>query len=303
MAAIIESVATSVSDNPLWHKGALRLADYALTESLQRADRKASDIGLLINAGVYREKNLGEPALASMIQEDVGANPERDPDASPHGTFSFDVSNGGCGVLTAVELVDGFLASKTIELGAVVASDSDPGGTPYFPFPSVGGALLLRPGTADTGFMKFSFETFPHLADRLQSHIVWHPREHHVPFTAEGRNVLEIVESEDFAVRALDCAEELLQHFFDTNGLRPEDVDLLIASAYPPTFAMDLGRAIGLPENRIAIPDDDLRGAHTAGVIAALESSIRSGRFAAARNVLFVAVGAGMTVAAALYRQ
>lgn len=303
MAAIIESVATSVSDNPLWHKGALRLADYALTESLHRVDRKASDIGLLVNAGIYREKNLGEPALASMIQEDVGANPERDPDTSPHGTFSFDVSNGGCGVLTAIEIVDGFLASKTIDFGAVVASDSDPGGTPYFPFPSVGGAILLRLGTAETGFMKFAFETFPDLADRFRSHIVWHLREHHIPFAAEGKNVLEIAESDDFGVRAIDCAEHLLRGFFDANGFGPEEIDLLIASAYPPTFAMDLARTLGIPDDRVAIPDEDLLGAHTAGVIAALDRSLRSGRFAASRTVLFVTVGAGMTVGAALYRQ
>lgn len=303
MAAIIESVATSVSDNPLWHKGALRLADYALSESLHRAKREPTDVGLLINAGLYREKNLGEPALASMIQEDVGINPERDPEAYPHGTFSFDIANGGCGVLTAVELVDGFLASKTIDLGAVVASDSDPGGAPNFPFPSIGGAILLRAGTPEAGFTRFSFETFPELANRFQSHIVWHPRPHYLPFTADGKNVLEIVESDDFGVRTVECAEDLLRRFFEAQSLGPEDVDLLIASAYPTTFAMDLGRAIELPEDRVAVPEENLLGAHTAGVIAALESSLQSGRFAAARTILFVTVGAGLTVAAAVYRQ
>ena len=35
---------------------------------------------LLINAGIYRDRNLGEPALAAMIQQDIGAHPE-DPHA------------------------------------------------------------------------------------------------------------------------------------------------------------------------------------------------------------------------------
>ena len=81
---------------------------------------------LLVNAGIYRDRNLGEPALAAMIQEDIGANPE-DPHSGAHGTFSFDISNGTCGVLTALQIVDGFLRSHTIDCALVVASDADPG--------------------------------------------------------------------------------------------------------------------------------------------------------------------------------
>ena len=79
------------------------------------AGRDADDIDLLVNAGIYRDRNLGEPALAAMIQEDIGANPE-DPHAGAHGTFSFDIANGTCGVLTALQIVDGFLRSRAIDV-------------------------------------------------------------------------------------------------------------------------------------------------------------------------------------------
>ena len=69
---------------------------------------------------------LGEPALAAMIQQDIGANPE-DPHANAHGTFSFDISNGACGVLAALQIVDGFMKSRAIDCALVVASDADPG--------------------------------------------------------------------------------------------------------------------------------------------------------------------------------
>ena len=55
--------------------------------------------------------------LAAMIQQDIGANPE-DPHGDAHGTFSFDISNGTCGVLTALQIVDGFLKSHTIDVRA-----------------------------------------------------------------------------------------------------------------------------------------------------------------------------------------
>ena len=91
-----------------------------------KPDATLDDVDLLVNAGIYRDRNLGEPALAAMIQQDIGANPEN-PHADTHGTFSFDVSNGTCGVLTALQIVDGFLKSHAIDCALVVASDADPG--------------------------------------------------------------------------------------------------------------------------------------------------------------------------------
>src|ERR1700682_1296104 len=122
---------------------ALRLAVAAAKTCLERAGRDADDVDLLINAGIYRDRNLAEPALAALIQEDIGANPE-DPHEHAHGTFSFDISNGSCGVLTACLIVDGFLKSRSIDLALVVASDANPGHgmSEHFPFSSAGTALL-----------------------------------------------------------------------------------------------------------------------------------------------------------------
>src|SRR5271166_5540773 len=92
---------------------ALQLAVAAAKGCLVQAETAPSDLDLLINAGIYRDRNLGEPALAAIIQDDIGAHPE-DPHAGSHGTFSFDIANGACGVLTALQIVDGFLRSRSI---------------------------------------------------------------------------------------------------------------------------------------------------------------------------------------------
>ena len=78
---------------------ALRLAVTAAKDCLHRAGCHPDELDLVVNAGVYRDRNLGEPALAALIQDDIGANPE-DPHAGGHGTFSFDIANGACGMLT-----------------------------------------------------------------------------------------------------------------------------------------------------------------------------------------------------------
>ncbi len=66
---------------------ALHLAVSAAQTCLERAGRNADDLDLLVNVGLYRDRNLGEPALAALIQEDIGAHPE-DPHDDTHGTFS-----------------------------------------------------------------------------------------------------------------------------------------------------------------------------------------------------------------------
>ena len=81
-------------------RGRCRLADAAARSCLERAHRSADDIELLINAGVYFDRNISEPAIAALIQEDIGANLEQVAGAG-QGTLSFDVRNGACGLLTA----------------------------------------------------------------------------------------------------------------------------------------------------------------------------------------------------------
>ena len=89
-------------------KSALRLADAAAHGCLTDAAVLPADVDLLLNVGLYRDRNLGEPALAALIQEDVQINPE-DPSPGGHGSFSFDVANGACGVLSAMQVADRFL--------------------------------------------------------------------------------------------------------------------------------------------------------------------------------------------------
>ena len=107
MPTTIDSVATAADRR--WRRlSAHALAEVAARRAIERAGLAATDVDLLINAGIYHDRNLGEPALASLIQEDIGANPE-DPHEGGHGTFSFDLANGSCGMLTGLQVADGFL--------------------------------------------------------------------------------------------------------------------------------------------------------------------------------------------------
>src|SRR5271166_5548979 len=196
---------------------ALHLAVAAAKTCLQRAGREPDDVDLLINTGIYRDKNLAEPALAALIQEDIGANPE-DPHDDAHGTFSFDISNGTCGVLTALQIVDGFLRSHTINCALVVASDANPGRgmSEHFPFSPVGAALLCDWSDDDFGL----------------------GRVHWVNVPDDGENFRATVGLQEASL-----------------GL--SDVDIIVAAPARHAYRAALAAQLAVPVERITVADDE----------------------------------------------
>jgi 3-oxoacyl-[acyl-carrier-protein] synthase-3 len=298
MGTIIEATTTATAHKRSMVPGALEAVDAAARSCLNRADRTADELDLLINAGVYHDRILSEPAFASLIQEDIGANPTNPPGAG-HGTFSFDVANGACGLLTGIHLVDGMLASGTAKLGMVVASDMDPEPdvSRGFGFPAVGGAVLLSADASRAGFTAFHFATFPEFAELFRSYVDWHDDDQR-GLAHRGRNILTVEIAESYAARAIECAESTARELAAAQALDLGEVDLLVATASVPGFADALAMRLGVSAERVASLPDDLAHAHTAAPTVALESV----ELAAASTTLFVSVGAGITTAAALYR-
>jgi 3-oxoacyl-[acyl-carrier-protein] synthase-3 len=328
MGTKIEAASISRPHRRLGGTGAIRLADDAAHACLERAGRTAADIDFLINAGIYRDNNIAEPAVASIIQEDIGANPDP-PLQGGHGTFSFDVVNGAVGVLTGIHILDGFLTSGAIDVGIVVTSDADPergsnwdfpvglvgsagrvsrSGGAGFPFAAFGGAVLLsRDDDESKGFSRFAFATFSEFEHLLKAEVIWEEGPIRrvvadvVPGLGAGSNVLRIDQGEGYAARCAEGALTSTGPFLESAGLGVTDIDLLVPSPTPAGFAEGFSQALGMPADRVAGVDGSFARVHTAGPIAALESTMRTGQFADARNVLFVTVGSGITVGLALY--
>lgn len=161
MATRIEAL-TLISGGVRRRRSSLRLAVAAGRQAVSRAGLRPADVDLLINAGLYHDENLGEPALAPLIQQDMGVNPD-DPQPGRSGTFSFDVANGSCGVLSALQVADGFLRAGTAHAVLIVASDADPGHgmAPRFPFPPVRGGRGLPVGRRRVGSGRFPLDPCP----------------------------------------------------------------------------------------------------------------------------------------------
>ena len=269
---------------------ALQLAVAAAKTCLQRAGREPDDVDLLINAGIYRDKNLAEPALAALIQEDIGANPE-DPHVDAHGTFSFDISNGTCGVLTALQIVDGFLRSHTVNCALIVASDANPGHgmSEHFPFSPVGAALLCDWSDDDFGLGRVHWVNIPDDGENFRATVG----------LEDARNVLRFNGSatmdEQFAAAGAQVARSCLQEA----SLGLSDIDVIVAAPARHAYRAALAAGLEVPVERITVADDE--GMHTASLVAALRSAAEE--LQPGGRVLLIAAGAGVTAGAALYRE
>ena len=295
MATIIESVGAVRRPRRLRRTGARRLADAAAKRALHRAGLVAGDIDLLLNAGLYHDRNLGEPALAALIQEDIGANPE-DPHDGGHGTFSFDVANGACGLLTGIQVADGFLRSGTIHHALVVASDADPGHgmAPDFPFEPAAAAIVCgwRPGAE--GIQDLRFANRPAAegsGDGLRATVA-----------LEGRgNLLTIDQDPEFAAAAGTWAAEVAAKLLADHGMAASDVDLVVATPLARDFLDALAADLGVTAQQLVAPTNRHR-VHTAALGVALEPLVSRGGFDR-KTTLLVSAGAGPVAGVALVRQ
>ena len=270
---------------------ALKIAVATSKACLDEMGWSPNDLDLLVNVGLYRDRDLGEPALAALIQQDIGANPE-DPYPGAHGTFSFDLANGVCGPLTALKVVDGFLHSGSIQRALVVASDADPGHgiAKDFPFAGTGAAMLCSWTDDEAGLGPIRWANFPDGGETFRTTVTY----------IDGHNRLEVTAADAiddvFAVAgakvALDC--------LDAASIDLDAVDCIVAAPARAAFAAALAAQLGVTPTLIAVAADER--IHTAALIAALHDARGGGRIRPGAVVLLVAVGAGVTAGAALYR-
>jgi 3-oxoacyl-[acyl-carrier-protein] synthase III len=283
----IDSVATAAGGR--WRRpSAHGLADAVARRALDAAGLPASGVDLLINAGLYHDRNLGEPALAALIQEDIGANPE-DPHAGGHGTFSFDVANGSCGMLTGLQVADGFLRAGTIRYALIVASDARPARrlARGFPFAPTGAAIVCGWRPDGRGIQAFRFASPSDAAGGgLRATVGF----------AGGRNRLTISEEAGFATEAGMWAGEVADKLLADHGLHAGDIDVVVANPLTAAFLDALAERLGVDRARMADPAGG-PAAHTAGLGMALAAAPVD-----AGTVLLVSAGAGPVAGAALLR-
>lgn len=275
-------------------KDFLEILSLAGKKCLDDARLSMEEVNVLISAVVYNGNYLSEPALSSMIisslcRDHPSAN--QLPGGSEPATFSFDLHNGGGGVLNAIQVIDGFIQSGEIKHGLIIAGDTPPrtGHPTNFNFSTTAGALLLSENPHSKGFVSFHTRTFPRFHDRMTSILTWK----NSPLT------LEISEKEDFLNDCAECATEAIEDFLARENLKPQDISLVLTSTHPHHFSYELGKRF--PFNKKAVLSCLKDEAYSAGVMLSVQKAFTSGKFRSSSPVLLVTAGAGITICLALY--
>ncbi|MEV7027306.1 3-oxoacyl-[acyl-carrier-protein] synthase III C-terminal domain-containing protein [Kitasatospora sp. NPDC093558] len=305
-AALAPADTTGGPDGPgssIGHAAAAGLA------CLEQAGLAPADVDVLINVGVYRDSNIVEPSVAALIQKRIGINLDYLHSPERRAAFSFDLMNGACGMLNAVQAADALLATASARRVMVVCADTHPStdpsraGTPAFPYASTGAALLLEHTDDDAGFGRVHHRTLPGANGG-------HGVNAYLPLPevgADGRTSIVVERDDDVLERMLDLAADSVRGLLDaedgTDGTRLAlDRTLLVTSQPSPAFAARLAKRLGLAADAAVTVEGVHGDPHTSALVHGYRQALDTGRLTGHDRVLFLAVGAGLTSAASLYR-
>ena len=300
MGAIIKSTAFC-PDQP--GHSLIENAAAAGEECLAKAGLDKRDVDMLINVGVFRDHNILEPAMATLIQQRMEIN------ISPTDIFcrtlAFDILNGASGVLNAVQAVTAILLNQKNAIdpanALIVSSDVHPSKDIIreFPYSTLGAAMLIEfsedPGQ---GFQTIEQWTSPssYLGITASLDITLHG-------LSSSKSISFQTES-DFEDRLFDFTVETLRDFLrrcrENQSINHTELKLISTCPYK-GFGSKLAKAMGLHD----YPGEDLferyGNPNSSALTVGYHEALTSGWIQNGDRVLFAAAGAGLTLSLGLY--
>jgi 3-oxoacyl-[acyl-carrier-protein] synthase III len=265
-------------------------------ECLRAAALDPSAIDALFNVGVYRTSNMVEPSMAALIQRELGIHLDYVLRPTPKPVVSFDVMNGACGMLNAIQIASALLATGA-EHVLLVSSDVHPSGRRHdaFPYAHVGGAMLLSAASDPTrGFGRLAIRDGEGEAPGSEG------------YSAEGvqggRNQIVVTRAADYEARLVELGAGMVEDYVAREQLVLGEL-LLVTSRPRRTFGAELARRLEIDPSAVACAVDIDGDPHTSTLALAYHAALADGRVERHRTILFVGVGAGPTAACIAYRR
>ncbi len=305
MGTILRMVSKSTPSFRFSQGNSISLASAAAKQCLGNSGMKLQDIGLIIGTGIYRYRNTGEPSIASMVQNKLmGYRQSRlktgDLQAGERNTFSFDLSQGGCGLLAGIQIIDGFIQTGDISHGLIFTADSEPftGSSVGYRFDPAAAAIILSGSLNGGGFSDFITYYYPDLGEEFISST----RFGKLKGKNGKRNILHVEQKRSYLENCIASAAESLKKYLVETGLTINEIDMLISSQSPEGLVQGLRERTGLGQKIVEVTNDRRKELHTAGPAFALKKSWDDNSFLSSGNVLFLTVGSGITVSLAIYK-
>jgi len=248
------------------------------------------DVQVLINSGIYRDGHYAEPAFSTFIQKKLGINTE----FQGRRTLSFDLQNGGCGMLNGIHVLTNLISSGRIHSGMVISSEAnaDKNPDPNYQYKNSGAAVMLDLSpNSQIGFGNFvfnSFEKYMHLYSSFVS-------------LTQKYGRLFIKKKKGLEDAYLACVQSVIKELLDTENLSADDISFVIPSQISEYFLNKLPEKIYFSAEKIINLTHQYADTLTTSVFLSLKHFLDNKVIEPGQKIILLTVGAGITVGASIY--
>ncbi|MBF6220215.1 hypothetical protein IU479_19095 [Nocardia abscessus] len=260
------------------------LAARAALACVERSGVGLDEVGMLVNAGVFRDRNISEPAVSALIQKRIGLGLAYE--AERAAAFSFDLMHGATGLLHALVTADSFLATGAVRYALLVAGDTHPSTRRHvagFPYSASGAALLLGTSPTASGFGQLHFRETTGVVDPT----AWVALD---DAGADGRSAMRVRAGAEDPVALATAA---VRSCLDAEGLDGADFAegnaVLLAPVRDFGFRTRLADTLAIPSASVVGFDPSIGDPYTAAPVHAYLHALDTGSIDTARTVIFLA--------------
>jgi 3-oxoacyl-[acyl-carrier-protein] synthase-3 len=272
------------------------LALEASRQALEMAGLDAADVELIVVGTVTPDYPF--PSTAAVLQGKLGNKK----------AFAFDVSAACAGSIYALSVADRFIASGAVKNALVIGVDTLTRITDWkdrntcILFGDGAGAMVLK----GTGEAHRGLSTIKLHADGSMVHMLLQPgggsKE---PISAEmvaaGRHYVKMKGTEVYKV-AVRSLEEVCREVLDAEGLKPSEVDWVIAHQANKRILDATLQRLEIPAEKCWMNLEKYGNTSSASVPTTLDEANRAGWFKPGDKILMMAIGGGMAWGGALLR-
>jgi amino acid adenylation domain-containing protein len=273
---------------------ALSLLQDAAENCLAASSYQCNDIDLLINAGVYRDEFLCEPAVAALLAGKLQMN---DDIKSPldKKTFALDIFNGAIGTLNACHAAIGMIragkANNAMITAAEIENNRQHRPDTLYGLEEAGSALILdHSPDGVTGFGNFVFRFFTEYIDSLITNTEMF----------NGKTVLHIERDPHIESYYLQCIQETVQELLSLEHLDLAQIKVVMPPQISAGFISRLSDTLAIDRSRLV----DVQAQHdlfTSSLAYTLQH-VRKHKLVQTGDIgLIISIGSGIQVGCATY--
>ncbi len=265
----------------------------AAENCLRASSRSGDDIDLLIQSGVYRSDFICEPAIATLLADELGF---KGASVAGKNIFAFDVMNGALGFLNACFSAVAMLQTGRYRRAMVVAAEIE--NNAGFPSADLRGinecasaVLLATSEEGKQGFGGFLFRDFLAHVDSFRAHLA----------QSNGKTYMSFRRTAALDYDYLTCVEETFHDLLEREGLSPNK----LAAVLPPQISSNFVAALRqrLPVSPDVVVDATLgdQDLFTSSLAYSLQELRKTHPPGPGDIGIMLSVGTGIQTGAALY--